>query len=656
MYKVGVFPGKFLPPHRGHINAIIQAATQVEKLYVVVSCNHDYMKQVCDEDGLRYMPLMMRARWMAKELSGFEHISVYTLDETDIPAYPEGTVPWSEKLKETIPEEFDVIFGGEPEYQHTYMQNFPGVNYVIYDTNRERYPVSATLVRQNPMKYWDYILGSARSHFAKRILITGTESCVDNNTEFFNGVEWKKISEYKKGDKVLQYNYDGSANLVSPDKYIKLKLSNNDKFYKIQNSYNTWSQVYTQDHDLVYITSKGNLAKKKMIDIKNNHFSVKSGFQGKFFGHFLFGNKTLSERYIRLAIAISADGSIARNKWRIRLKKERKILRLRHLIKNAGYEMDERIYSDGYSNFYLPKNAGFKIIPNEWLYLEKKSKDIIVDEIFNWDGYKNTYFTSIKENAEKIQFIFNSAGYKTNWETEDIREGRETGYRIHISSVKYNTISLSKNNFKHKEKMITEYKNHDGYKYCFTVSSGMLVLRRDNHIFITGNCGKTTLTKYLAKIYHTSWSEEYGRYHSTYEFGGNENLFTKEDFKDIAQKQIEYDNHALKTSNRLVFFDTDAVVTHYYRDMYLGEDHTRFEEVDINKYDLIIMLGPEVKWVSDGFRFKSEQEERFRLFRKLYNMYLWYGFDDSKISEIHSDNYHTRLNLVMREIDYLLGK
>lgn len=32
--------------------------------------------------------------------------------------------------------------------------------------------------------------------------------------------------------------------------------------------------------------------------------------------------------------------------------------------------------------------------------------------------------------------------------------------------------------------MITEYKTKDGYKYCFTVPSGMLVLRRDNHIFI----------------------------------------------------------------------------------------------------------------------------------------------------------------------------
>ena len=35
--KVGVMFGKFFPPHRGHLNSIIQASTQVQKLYVVVS-------------------------------------------------------------------------------------------------------------------------------------------------------------------------------------------------------------------------------------------------------------------------------------------------------------------------------------------------------------------------------------------------------------------------------------------------------------------------------------------------------------------------------------------------------------------------------------------------------------------------------------------
>jgi hypothetical protein len=39
---------------------------------------------------------------------------------------------------------------------------------------------------------------------------------------------------------------------------------------------------------------------------------------------------------------------------------------------------------------------------------------------------------------------------------------------------------------------IRDYKTKDGYKYCFTVDSGMLVLRREGRINITGNSGKSS--------------------------------------------------------------------------------------------------------------------------------------------------------------------
>lgn len=49
-----------------------------------------------------------------------------------------------------------------------------------------------------------------------------TGGCVDADTEYFNGTEWKKISTYKRGsqEKVLQYNLNGTAELVIPDNYI----------------------------------------------------------------------------------------------------------------------------------------------------------------------------------------------------------------------------------------------------------------------------------------------------------------------------------------------------------------------------------------------------------------------------------------------------
>ena len=117
MYKVGVFPGKFLPPHRGHLNAIINAATQCEKLYVVVSDHPEVTKRACEEAGIRFMDMKLRTKWLSIELQSFDHIEVLMLSEGEILPYPDGYKDWSNLLYETVPESFDVIFGGELIYE-----------------------------------------------------------------------------------------------------------------------------------------------------------------------------------------------------------------------------------------------------------------------------------------------------------------------------------------------------------------------------------------------------------------------------------------------------------------------------------------------------------------------------------------------------------
>lgn len=223
MYKVGVFPGKFFPPHRGHLHAAINAATMCERLYVVVSDNMEIANRKCEECGIRPLPLKTRARWMAQELKGFDHIHVLILDETGIPPYPEGTQPWSLKLINTVPEKFHAIFGGEPEYQDTYMQNFQNVDYVLYDYTRTRYAVSGTAVRDNPLKHWDYILGAARRHFAKRILITGTESCGKSTLAKYLAkiyhTSWT-VEEY--GREFIEEELGGCGEAITREDFIRI--------------------------------------------------------------------------------------------------------------------------------------------------------------------------------------------------------------------------------------------------------------------------------------------------------------------------------------------------------------------------------------------------------------------------------------------------
>lgn len=47
-------------------------------------------------------------------------------------------------------------------------------------------------------------------------------------------------------------------------------------------------------------------------------------------------------------------------------------------------------------------------------------------------------------------------------------------------------------------KWITKVPNPEGFKYCFQVPSGALVLRRNGKVFVTGNCGKTVQMQAMA--------------------------------------------------------------------------------------------------------------------------------------------------------------
>lgn len=652
MYKVGVYFLKGLPPHRGHLNAIINASTKCNKLYVVLSDNKITTERFCKEAGIETITAQLRVQWLSQELQDIEHIKVVFLDETNIAEYPNGWEEWAYAMRDLIPENINTFFCGEPEYKEQLEKYIPGCEVEIFDCDRTKYPISATEIRNNPMKYWDYILGPARPFFAKKILIAGTESCVDCDTEFFNGIEWKRISDYQGGDKVLQFNTDYTANLVSPERYIKTKAS---KLYKIQNTYKTWSQVYSEDHNMVYVTSKGNLAKKPFFEIKKQHEDNKFGFQGKLINWFKYeGDYSLDENRLRLFIAVSADGSKCKRQWRIRLIKQRKIERMREIILSCGIELDERVYADDSHNFYVPEEYGIKLFPKEFMHLTNKLKEVFIDEIFLWDGSLNTktYYSTIKSNAEITQFIFSSMGNKTNIYLDN-RENKPLCYSVKMSNIKYSTMDFNDLTRHKKNEIISEYIPIDGYKYCFTVPSGMLVLRRDNQIFITGNCGKSTVVKYLAKLYHTSWSEEVGRYYAQKYLGGNETIFTDEDFTRIAHLQYEQDYHAMRSANKIAFFDTDATITQYYSKIYMGHENPGVElYINPDKYDKVIILKPDVKWVNDGMRLNGEQERRENLHKDLVAMYESKGFKD-KIIQI-GGNYNERLNSIVSIVDDLI--
>src|SRR5574344_986992 len=347
-------------------------------------------------------------------------------------------------------------------------------------------------------------------HYGEVTVLSGSNACVDCDTEYFNGTKWRKISEYVYGEKVLQYNVDGSAEMVIPQRYIKSPC---DELYLLQ-SVTGVDQCVSENHNLVYMTSKGNLNKKTVADMLLQHEKSIKGFAGRFYTTFKYVTNTifpLSNDEIRIMCAIICDGHFG-NKYkdkdivRINIKKERKKKRLEMLLEKCGIPYRKEQYSPRdlqYSTYLFHAPRHEKEFGDEWCSCSSEQLAIVADENLYWDGtinntkHKSSSYSSVsKRNIDFVQFAFASIGVRTSISVDDRVGKLHSDGKYRYKSVCYKlTICRTKNpslinpvNKKRFEKVKTK----DGNKYCFTVPSGMLVLRRNGNINITGNSGKSS--------------------------------------------------------------------------------------------------------------------------------------------------------------------
>lgn len=347
-------------------------------------------------------------------------------------------------------------------------------------------------------------------------VLTGKAGCVDCDTEFFNGHEWKRIADFEQGDKVLQYNDDGTAELVSPLVYVKSPC---DKLWHFKTKYGL-DQCLSDDHNVYYQTSKGNSTMKKFCEIRKMHESSKQGFSGRFYRTFRYDGHgiSLTDAEIELMCAVICDGSFyydnrdgdysnrpSNDTCRFHIKKDRKKASLRFIFKKCGLEYREvKSANDGYTDFYVTPPRHEKYFSDFWYGCSNRQLNIICDNILFWDGHcdkdgRRSFSTTVKESADFVQFAFSATGRSATIYT-DTRSGKkyQTNGKEYIRKSNYYDIRISdrkmsgmtgKNGNKVK---IEEYTTKDGFMYCFTVPSHKWVMRRNNKIVVTGNSGKST--------------------------------------------------------------------------------------------------------------------------------------------------------------------
>ena len=141
--------------------------------------------------------------------------------------------------------------------------------------------------------------------------------------------------------------------------------------------------------------------------------------------------------------------------------------------------------------------------------------------------------------------------------------------------------------------------------------------------------GKSVLVQNLALAYNTNFVSEVGR--DTCEYAGGEEYMIADDLYENLLRQKVNVMDAIKDSNRVLFVDTDALITLFYGNLLLESDDEylkcgRLAKVidDINEWDLILFLEPDVKFVQDGTRNEEialNREKYSDRIKKLFDQY-----------------------------------
>ncbi len=163
--KRGLVIGKFMPIHKGHIALINFAAAHCDELIVSMSFT--------PEDKI---DPVLRFQWIKQIFKSQPNIKPAIIDDDfDDETLPlnERTNIWAIRMREVYPK-IDMLFSSEfygPPFAHNLQ-----AEHILFDEPRKFVPISATLIRNHPFQYWEFIPEQVRPYFTKKICFYGPES------------------------------------------------------------------------------------------------------------------------------------------------------------------------------------------------------------------------------------------------------------------------------------------------------------------------------------------------------------------------------------------------------------------------------------------------------------------------------------------------
>ena len=363
--------------------------------------------------------------------------------------------------------------------------------------------VSGYKIRQHPKDFYSKgyvgkvnLLAGQTQAVTDTLVVVGGE-CFTEDTEVLTESGFVKFSEVNIDSLVLQVDENKRGEFVKPLALIKKHYEGD--LVGVKTAYT--HTLTTPNHNIVFESDKYGVFKQKASEkISKGWFVPKSvNVNGKGTG--------LTKKQLQLVIAVCADGSInnrkkSNNVAHFGLMKKRKIERLTGILNDLkiSYSSYVNTYSNDKQyttfNFTLPDYVDDKNLRNDWLVSATIDERLfILDELKHWDGYsvkdRNSIEFSSKsfDDASFIQELAHTCGYyaSVKHKSNDLGEW----YRVLISFT----------GFKATTQKFEKYsKYHNGYVYCVTVPTGMIVIRHEGKVSVCGNCDLISAKQMLSPI------------------------------------------------------------------------------------------------------------------------------------------------------------
>lgn len=344
----------------------------------------------------------------------------------------------------------------------------------------------------------------------KRLLAgnRGHYGCYSADTEVLTKKGWKRWDEVTTEDQLLAVNIETqTSHFERPTAIQCFDLIAGDKLYSVESAY--INLQVTQDHRMVishrqktgdwtnwYFQEAKYVKDRPVRYLLNCHLNEDSRFMPE------MPNNVDPLVALKLAGFFFGDGLRTHNinpkciRFRIRL--PRKIAYLHSLSlpveENAGdrYTINHSELANWIHKHFSSTTS--KIVPDWLLTLPKNGIEAF------WDGLKNSDGTNIKEDswcydstAKQALDIIQATAHINSLSANMVlnnpnseNENHKPCWRLHFSNRKsYRSESKQKGRGLGITEKLVDY---EGKVYCATVSTGALLVRRNNKVMVCGNC------------------------------------------------------------------------------------------------------------------------------------------------------------------------